>query len=300
MTEGTSTAAISIALPPSKEFPEYARHAERLGYSRVWAFDSPALYTDIWIALARAAEATNSIGLGTGVAIPSLRHVMVTASAIASIEELAPGRLVVALGTGFTARNTMGKRGMRWADLELYANQLRGLLHGDVVMVDDGACQMIHSAHLAPARPIQVPVLLAPIGPKGMAAARRSGDGAVLVGLPAEPPEPSWGICALLASGTVLRPGEDHTSERVRDAGGPIFVTSYHGVWEWAPAAVAGMPGGTEWLARIGADRVEGQRHLAVHEGHFANVNRTRPPVARRRRSGDPRRWLDRHARADP
>lgn len=155
---------------------------------------------------------------------------MVTASAIAAIEELAPGRLVVALGTGFTARNTMAKRGMRWADLELYANQLRGLLHGDVVEVDGGACQMIHSSHLAPARPIHVPVLLAPLGPKGMAAARRCGDGVVLVGLPTEPAEPSWGIRALLASGTVLRQGEDHTSERVRDAGGPIFVTSYHGV----------------------------------------------------------------------
>ncbi|HEY4332950.1 MAG TPA: hypothetical protein VGM78_10295, partial [Ilumatobacteraceae bacterium] len=59
---------------------------------------------------------------------------------------------------------------------------------------------------------------------------------------------------------------------RVRDAGGPIFVTSYHGVWEWMPAAVAGMPGGAEWLERIGSDRPAGQHHLAVHEGHFTNV----------------------------
>jgi 5,10-methylenetetrahydromethanopterin reductase len=29
--------------------------AEELGYTRAWAFDSPALYGDVWVALARAA-----------------------------------------------------------------------------------------------------------------------------------------------------------------------------------------------------------------------------------------------------
>jgi NAD(P)-dependent dehydrogenase (short-subunit alcohol dehydrogenase family) len=56
--------------------PAYARIAEELGYERVWVYDSPALYGDIWLALGRTAEATESIGLGSGVAVPSLRHVM--------------------------------------------------------------------------------------------------------------------------------------------------------------------------------------------------------------------------------
>ena len=77
--------------------------------TRVWVYDSPALYGDIWMALGRAAEATPGGLLGTGVAIPSLRHAMVTAPAIGAIEELAPGRLTVAFGTGFTARQAMGK-----------------------------------------------------------------------------------------------------------------------------------------------------------------------------------------------
>ena len=101
-------AALSCALPPSRDLPTHAQVAEDLGYERVWAYDSPSLYGDIWLALGRAAEATTTIGLATGVAIPSLRHVMVTASAIASIEELAPGRLVAAFGTGFTGRRAMG------------------------------------------------------------------------------------------------------------------------------------------------------------------------------------------------
>lgn len=90
---------LTCAFPPSRDVPEYARLAEHLGYERLWLYDSPALYGDVWLTLGRVAECTTTIGLGTGVAVPSLRHVMVTASAIASIEELAPGRLVAAFST---------------------------------------------------------------------------------------------------------------------------------------------------------------------------------------------------------
>src|SRR5271163_596231 len=107
----TTRPAYSVALPPSREVTGYARAAAELGYERVWIFDSPALYGDVWIALARIAESVPGIGLATGVAVPSLRHPMVTASAIATIEELAPGRVAAYFGTGFTARLSMGKRG---------------------------------------------------------------------------------------------------------------------------------------------------------------------------------------------
>ncbi len=46
----------------------------------------------------------------------------------------------------------------------------------------------------------------------------------------------------------------------------------YHGVWQAFPDALAGMPGGEEWLAGINAERPEGERHLAVHEGHVTHV----------------------------
>ena len=49
----TTLPALACAFPPSHDLPSYARRAEELGYERVWVFDSPALYGDIWIALAR-------------------------------------------------------------------------------------------------------------------------------------------------------------------------------------------------------------------------------------------------------
>ncbi len=271
-----SSAALSCAFPPSRDLPRYAARAEALGYERVWVFDSPALYGDLWVALARIAEATGRIGLGTAVAVPSLRHPMVTASAIATIEELAPGRLVCAFGTGFTARMGMGKPAMRWADLGRYVTQLRGLLRGEVVEIDGAACQMIHSPGFAPPRPIGVPLWVAPVGPKGFGVARDVADGVVVTG--PSPEGERWDGCAMLVQGTVLEPGEDHTSARVRDAAGPWFVTSYHAMTEWAPAALAAMPGGSEWWAGIEAERPDGERHLAVHEGHVVTVtDRDRP-----------------------
>jgi 5,10-methylenetetrahydromethanopterin reductase len=267
-----SLPSLACALPPSRDLPRYVRHAEALGYTRVWVYDSPALYGDIWVALARAAEATQRVGLGTGVAVPSLRHVMVTASAIGAIEELAPGRLTVAFGTGFTARQAMGKSPMRWADLATYVTQLRALLAGEVVEIDGAACQMIHSPGFGSPRPINVPLLVAPIGPKGFAIAERIADGLVLAVEPVSPVDPRWPIRALLVTGTILDSGEDHTTQRLRAALGPAFVTGYHAVWQWGNEAVDEMPGGADWRARIEAERPTGQRHLSVHEGHLVTV----------------------------
>src|SRR5271163_3716860 len=262
---------ISFACPPGLQSVERSQIAENLGYERAWLFDSPALYTDIWISLARIADATERIGLGTGVAVPSMRHPMATASAIAAVEALAPGRLVVAFGTGFTARVTMGQKPMTWKALTEYTRQVRKLLDGDVVEIDGGACQMMHVEDLAPDRPIAVPLWVAPSGPKGMRAARELGvDGVLVISPPTEPLDCTHR--GLLVFGTVLRPGEDETSSRVLAAVGPSYATTVHGLWDLAPALLSSIPGGQEWHARVNAYRPYGERHLIVHRGHLSSV----------------------------
>jgi 5,10-methylenetetrahydromethanopterin reductase len=272
--------ALSCVFPPSLESVEYARVAEDLGYERCWLYDSPALYGDIWIGLARIADATSAIGLGAGVAIPSLRHPMVVAAAIADIELAAPGRLIAAFGTGFTGRLTMGQKAMKWSDLALYVEQVGALLGGETVEIDGGQAQMLHMDGWAPARPIATPLLVAPSGPKGFATAKSLHVPGVVVVAPPSPDvrDPAWDRCGLLMSGTVLDDGEDHNSKRVIDALGPHYTTGYHGLWEYAPAMLSDMPGGAEWLARIDSERDEGERHLAVHQGHLSAITeRDRP-----------------------
>ncbi|GIT44407.1 MAG: hypothetical protein Ct9H300mP11_23430 [Chloroflexota bacterium] len=84
--------------------------------------------------MALAAQNTSRIKLGTLVAIPTKPHCPVTASAIATINKLAPGRVILAMGTGYTGRNTMGLPQMSVKSLREYTEQVQGLLRGEDVL----------------------------------------------------------------------------------------------------------------------------------------------------------------------
>ena len=111
-------------LPPGPRTPEYALLAEHLGFRAVWCPEVPAFGHDIWITLARIAEKTNRIKFGPSVLIPSYRHPMAQASAIATLEQIAPGRLMVGFGTGFTGRAGMGKKPLSLASMRTHIAQV--------------------------------------------------------------------------------------------------------------------------------------------------------------------------------
>ncbi|MCD9624370.1 LLM class flavin-dependent oxidoreductase [Rhabdothermincola salaria] len=263
---------ISIGVVPGPDAVRLARVAEELGYDRVWMYDSAALYEDIWINLANVVQAT-SLDVGTAVLVPNLRHVMTTASAIATIERLAPGRLTCGFGTGLTARWVLDKPALTWATLRRYIEQLRTLLDGGVADIDGGQAQMIHRPSLAIPRPIETPLLVSALGPKGLGITKEMVESGVAAGLMDVAGEPGdFGRHVQMVSGTVLDPGESPGDPRAREAIGPWYVVSYHYVWTQFREALEGMPAGAEWLARVEADRPEGERHLAVHEGHVTEV----------------------------
>ncbi|CAJ1581085.1 LLM class flavin-dependent oxidoreductase [[Mycobacterium] wendilense] len=102
------TLTMSCVLVPEARSAEYARIAEDLGYARAWFYDSPALYSDVWVRMCQAAERTDRIGLGTGVMVPSNRHPLTTASAIATLVD-------VAGPTGYAWEwGPVSRRGWRW------------------------------------------------------------------------------------------------------------------------------------------------------------------------------------------
>jgi 5,10-methylenetetrahydromethanopterin reductase len=264
-----TTPKLSIGLPPGPNNVEVARVAQDLGCHRVWLFDSAALYEDIWIWLDRIARETE-INLGTAVLVPNLRHVMTTASAIATIEHVAPGRLACGFGTGATARWVLGKRALSWATTRRYIENLRSLLDGEVVEVDGEKTQMIHWPGLAPERPIRTPLLLSAMGPKGIEITKEICDGIITVS--DEPVDMDFHV--QMFTGTVLGDGESPDSDRVKEAVGPWVVMSYHGGFAFAPDVVDMMPNGTAWRESIEAARPEGERHLAVHEGHVTHLTK--------------------------
>lgn len=261
---------ISCAFATSLETPDHVALAEQLGYKRAWCYDSPGLYPDVWMVLARAAERTSTIGLGPGVLVPSMRHPMTNAAAIAALESWAPGRTVVAIGSGFTGRMVFGQRSMRWADVADYVRALRGLLRGEEVQWEGKTIRMLHDDRSAPDRPIDVPILIGGEGPKGLAVAAELGDG--VFGRPNAPVPESLTWRAMLAFGTVLDPGESVDSVRALDAYGAGLALSYHYAYERGAGAVDQLPGGKKWRQAVEAVP-EGSRHLAIHEGHLTRPN---------------------------
>lgn len=259
--------AISIALPPTPQSVQLAQLAESLGFDRVWLYDTPALQLDVWMGLAMCATATERIGLGPGVLIPSLRHPLVTAAAIATLETVAAGRTAYAIGSGFTGRRALGQKPMRWADVVTYVRQVQALLRGDEVQIDGASVAMLHGAGQAPARPIDVPWLIGASGPKGLAAAAELGAGVFTT-------RPTGGFhwSALLAFGTVVGDDEDVESSRVMEAAGPGAAVAYHALYEQHSPALQGLPGSAEWVAAIESVPAE-SRHLAIHRGHLTELN---------------------------
>lgn len=263
---------VSCAFPTALDSPDNIALAERLGFDRAWVYDTPQQSPDVWMTLALAAQRTERIGLGPGVLVPSLRHPMVNAAATATLCALAPGRVAVSFGTGFTGRRAMGYPAIPWSFMVSYIRAYRALLRGEVVEWEGARMRMLHPAGHAPDRPVDVPVLIAALGPKGNKVAQELGDGlyATLL-MPEFMADHAW--TAYLTWGTVLDEGEAYDSEHARVAAGPGWALSLHGAWEFGGAdAVRTLPGGDEWLGVI-EQEPEQHRHLAVHSGHCVALN---------------------------
>ncbi len=265
---------LSCAFATSEETPEHARIAEDLGYTRAWFYDSPALYPDVWVQLCRAAERTSTIGLGPGVLVPSLRHPMVNAAAIATLAGIAGAeRVAVAIGSGFTGRFTLGQRPMKWSDVTRYVRTLRALLRGEQTEWDGAVLQMLQPAGYGAPRPLAIPIIIAAAGPKGIAAAHELGDGVFAAPMPI--PGFPWSIA--LTFGTVLADGEAPDSPRVLAAAGHAAPVMFH--WALENRRLDVVPNGEAWAAAY-ADVPANARHLALHDRHLIAMNeRDRPFV---------------------
>jgi 5,10-methylenetetrahydromethanopterin reductase len=225
----------------------------------------------VWVQLCRAAERTTRIGLGPAVLVPSNRHPMTNAAAIATLVEAAgQERVIVAVGSGFTGRMAMGQRALTWAFVRDYVEALKALLAGEVVEWEGAAVQMLHSPGMAPPRPIVVRWLIGAGGPKGVAVARDLADG-VFGGVPI--PDFDWSACLLY--GTVLDEGESADSERALAAAGHAGAMMLHYAYEHSLLPAEQLQ---DWLAAY--EQVpEDRRHLAMHTGHLVHVNEHDAPA---------------------
>jgi len=264
----------SCVLAPTLRSPEHIAVAEQLGYRRAWLFDTPQQSPDVWMTLGRAAELTDTIGLGPGVLVPSLRHPMSAAAATATLASLAPGRVAVAFGTGFTGRSSMGQKGLPWSVVAAYVRAYRGLIRGETVTWEGALVKMFNSPDHLDRAAADVPILLSALGPKGEQVTKDLDvDGIMSFGqVPAAMKDFTWS--SLFIGGTVLEGDEPIEADRVKEAAGPAWAVAYHIGMEFMGGldAVRTMPGGEAWAAQV-EKAPEAERHFAVHDGHLMYLN---------------------------
>jgi 5,10-methylenetetrahydromethanopterin reductase len=120
--------------------------------------------------LAAAAAMTERIQLAPLIVNPVTRHPAVLASSIATVDELAPGRTVLGLGSGDNAVRLLGLRPATVRDFESATRLIKELLNGDSVEV--GAARPAFMQHHRP-----VPVWIAAGGPRTLRMAGAQADG---------------------------------------------------------------------------------------------------------------------------
>ncbi len=290
---------LGCLLVPRLDSAEHAAAAEELGYDFAWMADSPAIYADPWMLLARASERTSRIRLGVSVITPRMRHLVANAAAAATLSMMAPGRCELVVGTGFTSQAMIAKPPARWSEVEAYVSALRRLLAGESVEWDGTIVQLAYSRLTGVELPAEMPILVAAHGPKGYAVAERVGDGIVT--------NPLHGSMNHLRqhervvvqiNGTVLDDGEALDDRRVLEAAGPGAALHLH-------LGAGGAAGGLDELAgyeeRLG-DVAESYRHIEMHRGHFIEVTDLERPFVTGRlvaRGTDTATRADLHARIE-
>ncbi len=185
------------------DIAEIARATEAAGFDSLWIPEHPVIPTDMktifpftdngklpehygrwadpFIGLAAAAAVTKKIKLGTGICLIPERETLITAKAVASLDLLSNGRILLGIGAGWLREETeaMGANfGSRWKLTRERIEAMKALwtkgtasYNGDLVKFDSVRCEPFPVQKGGP------PVLLGAHGPKAIERVARSYDG---------------------------------------------------------------------------------------------------------------------------
>jgi 5,10-methylenetetrahydromethanopterin reductase len=284
-----------IHLATSAHHWKAVQRAEEMGFKYAWFYDTQLLNADVFVAMAAAAMKTSKIKLCTGVLVPSNRIAPVTASALASLNALAPGRIVFGVATGYTARRAMGLPAMKLAHLEEYVKTVMGLLRGEMVEWNgEGGTHKIK--FLNPeigAININdpIPLHMSAFAPRARAMVAKLGAGWLSGGDPLNATkalaamQSQWQeagrdikdlYSTILADGCVLADGEPADSPRARAQAGPHAMLVFHDLAEQEELGTLGYQIPPQFKAQFEAYRKIYQtyqppdaRYLSNHRGHL-------------------------------
>jgi probable F420-dependent oxidoreductase len=150
------------------------RQAEAAGFKYGWLFDSHVLWKEVYPLLTLMALNSERLLLGTCVTNPATRDPSVTASALATLNDISGGRMVLGIGRGDSARRVMGKPPTTLARLEEATTLIRDLVEGRSVDQDGTPLKLTWTVGG------KLPVWIAGYGPKALELTARIADGVIL------------------------------------------------------------------------------------------------------------------------
>jgi 5,10-methylenetetrahydromethanopterin reductase len=164
-----------VPADPALKIGYLSKLAEEAGFETIWITDH---YNnrDVWSTLGVLSLLTSRVKLGTGVTNPYTRNVGITASSIASINELSGGRAILGIGPGDKA--TFDKMGIPWdrplTRVKEAVSAIRAFLAKE--QVSQGGfvgAQLAFSAG-------KIPIYIGAQGPKMLELAGAIGDGVLI------------------------------------------------------------------------------------------------------------------------
>src|SRR5881409_2259215 len=151
------------------------RSIEAAGFDGAGILDSQMISRDTFVVLGQAATNTSRLTLFPAVTNPFTRDASVLASAIQTVEELAPGRVKFVIGTGYTSASTIGRKPATLAEMRACIATVRGLLAGESADFDGTPGRLGYAAKR------RIPIVMAASGPKAIELAGEVADGVLLL-----------------------------------------------------------------------------------------------------------------------
>ncbi len=169
-------------MPRTDELTRFCQRADELGFATLWVYDMifhSVKALDPLTTLSLAAAHTERIGLGVNALLLSIRHPVVVAKAVGTLDALAGGRTVLAVAMGgrdneYLALNA--PKGQRAGRLEEGMRVLRELWSGSNVNFS-GRYYTLEDANIDPKPPAYIPLLIGASSVPGMQRAGRIADG---------------------------------------------------------------------------------------------------------------------------
>jgi len=289
---------IGVCIAEGTQGWKTAVRAEQLGYNAAWFEDSQMVAADPIPMMALAAMQTSRIRLGTGVLIPSNRIAPQAANSFATLNNLAPGRILFGVGTGFSGRRAMGHPPVRRRDLKIYVETVTALLRRETVDWEfEGRRRKIRFVH--PEKNLvnttdPVAVYIAAQGPKMQALVAELGANWMAIytqleaaGNDLEKMRAAWRAAgldpaaqqsALWVAGTPLEAGEAADSPKAIARSGPLAACFMHSIVESEfltlgeqglnPAGLDDDPSLVGYRALYRGYEPADARYLSMHRGH--------------------------------